>query len=167
METTTMIQVKELTRTFKRFTLGPLNLDVERGIAVGVIGANGSGKTTLFRLIMRLLKEDTGNIQMFGLTEENDEWKGKIGFAGGLLDAYDFLRVEELKNLISRWYPAWDEDQFLYFVNRYKIDVFERFGKCSKGTKKKLEFVFALSHNPELLLLDEPTAGVDLVSQRK
>lgn len=91
----------------------------------------------------------------------------QIGFAGGLLDAYDFLRVEELKNLISRWYPAWDEDQFLYFVNRYKIDVFERFGKCSKGTKKKLEFVFALSHNPELLLLDEPTAGVDLVSQRK
>jgi len=167
MGNTSMIQIEGLTKKFKRFTLGPLDLKVERGIIVGLVGANGSGKTTIFRLIMNLLKEDSGKIHLFGETKEEVEWKKRVGYTGELLEAYDFLKIEDIKNYLSRWYSKWNEDKFHKLVKRYKIDIREKFGKCSKGTKKKIEFIFALCHEPELLLLDEPTAGVDLVSQRK
>ncbi|WP_071392642.1 ABC transporter ATP-binding protein [Bacillus tuaregi] len=164
---TSLVEVKGLTKKYKKFTLGPLDMRVERGIVIGLVGANGSGKSTLFRLLMNLLKEDDGQVEMFGLPHRESEWKQKIGYAGELLEAYDFLTISEMKKLISRWYPTWDEDMYERLVQRYKLDESERFSKCSKGTKKKVEFIFSLCHHPELLLLDEPTAGVDLVSQRK
>ncbi|WP_071394241.1 ABC transporter ATP-binding protein [Bacillus tuaregi] len=164
---TSLVEVIGLTKKYKKFTLGPLDFKVERGIVIGLVGANGSGKSTLFRLLMNLLKEDDGQVQMFGRTHIDAEWKQKVGYAGELLEAYDFLSISEMKRLISRWYLSWDEEMYERLVKRYKIDVSERFSKCSKGTKKKVEFIFSLCHHPELLLLDEPTAGVDLVSQRK
>ncbi|MRG86749.1 ATP-binding cassette domain-containing protein [Salinibacillus xinjiangensis] len=164
-----LLQVKELTKTYKRFTLGPLDLEVEPDIVVGLVGANGSGKSTLFRILMDIVKEDTGHIKFFGQewTEDDIEWKLHVGYSGEILEAYEFLTITEMKNLISRWYQSWNHNEFENLVKRYKIDVDERYGKCSKGTKKKIEFIFTLCHNPTLLLLDEPTAGVDLVSQRK
>jgi len=118
---------------------------------------------------MNIVKENAGKINIFGnASSENEaEWKKKVGYAGELLEAYHFLKITEIKNLIARWYPNWNEEQFEQLVRRYQIDVDERFGKCSKGTKKKVDFIFALCHNPSLLLLDEPSAGVDLVSKRK
>jgi ABC-2 type transport system ATP-binding protein len=164
---TLFVEVEGLTKKYKKFTLGPLHFKVERGIVIGLLGANGSGKSTLFRLLMNLLKEDAGRVQMFGQRNSDNDWKHKVGYVGELFEAYDFLTITEMKKLISRWYSAWDEEMFENLVKRYKIDVSEKYSKCSKGTKKKVEFIFALCHNPELLLLDEPTAGVDLVSQRK
>jgi ABC-2 type transport system ATP-binding protein len=164
---TLLVEVRGLTKKYKKFTLGPLHFQVERGVVIGLVGANGSGKSTLFRLLMNLLKEDDGHILMFGQKITEDDWKQKIGYAGELLEAYDFLTIMEMKKLISRWYQDWDEEMFVNLVKRYKIDISQKFSKCSKGTKKKVEFIFALCHHPELLLLDEPTAGVDLVSQRK
>lgn len=72
-----------------------------------------------------------------------------------------------MKQLISRWYANWNEGLFQYLIKRYQIDLDEKFEKCSKGTKKKIEFIFSLSHNPILLVLDEPSAGVDMISRRK
>ncbi|MBY0149150.1 ABC transporter ATP-binding protein [Neobacillus niacini] len=164
---TLLVEVEGLTKKYKKFTLGPLHFQVERGVVIGLVGENGSGKSTLFRLLMNLLKEDDGHILMFGQKITEDDWKQKIGYAGELLEAYDFLTIMEMKKLISRWYQDWDEEMFVNLVKRYKIDISQKFSKCSKGTKKKVEFIFALCHHPELLLLDEPTAGVDLVSQRK
>lgn len=166
---TSILQVKGLTKKYKRFTLGPLDFHVEEGIVVGLIGANGSGKSTLFRLLMNIINADVGNVQVFGQKwNENDfDWKKKVGYTGELLDAYHFLTISELKKMISRWYSAWNENQFTELIKRYHIDVNEKYGKCSKGTKKKVEFIFSLCHNPTLLLLDEPTVGVDIVSQRK
>jgi ABC-2 type transport system ATP-binding protein len=164
---TLLVEVRGLTKKYKKFTLGPLHFQVERGVVIGLVGANGSGKSTLFRLLMNLLKEDDGHVLMFGQKITENDWKQKIGYAGELLEAYDFLTIIEMKKLISRWYQAWDEEMFVNLVKRYKIDISQKYSKSSKGTKKKVEFIFALCHHPELLLLDEPTAGVDLVSQRK
>jgi ABC-2 type transport system ATP-binding protein len=164
---TLLVEVEGLTKKYKKFTLGPLHFQVERGVVIGLVGANGSGKSTLFRLLMNLLKEDDGQVRMLGQKITENDWKQKIGYAGELLEAYDFLTIIEMKKLISRWYQAWDEEIFVNLIKRYKIDISQKYSKCSKGTKKKVEFIFALCHHPELLLLDEPTAGVDLVSQRK
>lgn len=168
METSTL-QVNGLAKRLKRFTLGPLDFEVKRGLVIGLVGANGSGKSTFFRLLMNIIKADSGTVRVLGQDwcENEDDWKKKVGYAGELLEAYDFLTIRKMKHLISKWYPTWNESRFNDLVKRYKVELDKKYGKCSKGTKKKVEFIFSICHQPTLLLLDEPTAGVDLVSQRK
>ncbi|WP_068677571.1 ABC transporter ATP-binding protein [Oceanobacillus sp. Castelsardo] len=166
---TSVLEVKGVKKGFKKFHFGPMNFELEQGMIVGLVGANGSGKSTFLRLLMSILKEDDGEIWFFGQNSFDDQsdYKEKIGYAGELLEGYDFLTIKGIKNLISHWYPTWNEEKFTELVKRYRIDIDEKFSKCSKGTKKKIDFIFALAHDPQLLLLDEPTAGVDIVSQGK
>jgi ABC-2 type transport system ATP-binding protein len=166
---TSVLEVKGLKKRFKKFHLGPLDFELEQGMIVGLVGANGSGKSTFLRLLMNMLKEDDGEIQFFGKdsSEDQPDYKEKIGYAGELFEAYDFLTIKGIRNLISHWYPSWNEEKFTELVKRYRIDIDEKFSRCSMGTKKKIDFIFALAHDPQILLLDEPTAGVDIVSQGK
>ncbi|QHS21741.1 ABC transporter ATP-binding protein [Virgibacillus sp. MSP4-1] len=163
------LEMKGLSRSFRKFKIGPLNLKVEQGSIIALVGANGSGKTTFFRLLMKVLKKDSGQGEIFGKdwSKNEDEWKKKVGYAGELLGGYHFLTIRKLAKLISRWFPSWDHEQFEQLSRRYDIDLDEKYEKCSKGTKKKIDFIFSLCHHPSLLLLDEPTAGVDIVSRRK
>src|SRR5699024_7973615 len=94
--------------------------------------------------------------------------KERIGYAGGrLYEAFDHLTISKLAELISHWYPNWDVVYYETLLERYQINPKEKYANCSDGTKKKIEFVFALTRHPELLLLDEPTANVDMLSQQK
>ncbi|ARK30421.1 ATP-binding cassette domain-containing protein [Halalkalibacter krulwichiae] len=164
-----VLTLKEVVKTYPRFTLGPLNLNIEQGTAVAVIGPNGSGKSTLFKLIMNIIKATDGKVELFGqvVSTEDSILKQQVGYVGDRLTPFGDLNVKKLAAFISYWYPNWDQKKYEHLVNRYEIDEQEIFQKCSKGTQKKIEFIFALAHNPKLLLLDEPSAGVDLLSQRK
>ncbi|WP_170885615.1 ABC transporter ATP-binding protein [Bacillus alkalicellulosilyticus] len=166
---TSMIDIQGMTKQYKKFTFGPIDFKVEAGTAVAIIGANGSGKTTFFRMMMNLLQTDVGSIRFFGkkLSEEETEIKKQIGYAGELLEPFHYLTIKDLSSLISYWYSNWDHQQYKYLLERYNIDESQKYGKCSKGTKKKVEFVFSLCHEAKLLLLDEPSAGVDMISQQK
>ncbi|OIJ15186.1 hypothetical protein BKP35_04870 [Anaerobacillus arseniciselenatis] len=166
---TSIVDIKGLTKHYKKFSLGPIDFEVETGTAVALVGTNGSGKSTFFRLIMNLLQSDGGSINIFDqdLTEKETEIKKSVGYVGDLLEPFSYLTVKELSSLISYWYPSWDDKRYTQLIERYHIDEGQKYGKCSKGTKKKVEFIFALCHKPMLLLLDEPSAGVDIISQRK
>ncbi|MFC0470809.1 ATP-binding cassette domain-containing protein [Halalkalibacter kiskunsagensis] len=164
-----VIDVVGLMKHYKKFTLGPIDFQVEKGTAVALVGTNGSGKSTVFRLLLNILQSDEGSIQLFGenMVEKETELKQKIGYVGDLYEQFGHFTIKELKSLVSYWYPSWDDERYSYLLKRYNIDDSEKFGKSSKGTKKKAEFIFSLCHDPKLLLLDEPSAGVDIVSQRK
>jgi len=166
---TSVLEVKGLEKKFKHFKLGPLNFSLEKGTAVALLGGNGSGKSTFFRLLMNILQKESGSITVFGekMIENEAELKRRIGYTGDLFDPFSSHKVKDLAKLVSRWYPNWDHDRYSYFINRYNINENEKYGKCSKGTKKKVEFVFSICHNPDILLLDEPSANLDIVSQRK
>lgn len=166
---TSLLRVNQLTKHYKKFTLGPINLEVEKGTIVALVGANSSGKSTLFRLIMKIIQADRGEIFFLGenIDKKEVEFKQKVGFAGELLEPFGHLTIAELGSLVSYWYPSWDHKKFEQLLIRYHIDSDEKFKKCSKGTKKKVEFILTLCHDASLLLLDEPTAGVDIISQRK
>ncbi|MFC5713701.1 ATP-binding cassette domain-containing protein [Thalassorhabdus alkalitolerans] len=164
-----VVELNNVKKSFKKFTLGPVNLTLEKGFSLGIAGANGSGKSTLFRLLVNILQADEGTIHFFGkfAAASESQHKQNIGFSGELVEAFSHLTIKELASYISYWYPHWDHEKYSYFLRRYLIDEKEKFGKCSKGTKKKVEFIFSLCHNPDLLLLDEPSAGVDISSQKK
>ncbi|MBD8069827.1 ABC transporter ATP-binding protein [Bacillus sp. PS06] len=166
---TSMIEIKGVTKHYQKFSLGPIDLQVEEGTALAVVGTNGSGKSTFFRMLMNLLQADSGSIQYFGdsMTEKETDIKREIGYAGELLEPFGNYTIKELSSLISYWYPSWDHQYCKLLVERYSIDEEKKFEKCSKGTKKKVEFIFSICHDAKILLLDEPSAGVDIISQRK
>ncbi|WP_332632062.1 ABC transporter ATP-binding protein [Halalkalibacter flavus] len=167
--TSSLLTTNELTKKYKKFTLGPIDLKVETGTAVAIVGANGSGKSTFFRLLMNLIQPNSGSVHVFNQTfgENEAEIKKKIGYAGELLEPFGHLTIRELANFVSFWYPNWDQRYFRYLIKRYQIDDSNKYAKCSKGMKKKVEFILSLTHHPTLLILDEPSAGVDIISQKK
>ncbi|MDT8860548.1 ABC transporter ATP-binding protein [Alkalihalobacillus sp. MEB130] len=167
--TKSIVLTKSLTKHYKKFTLGPIDFQIEEGTAVAIVGANGSGKSSFFRLLMNLLQPDEGSITLFdqSMNESEAEIKRKIGYSGGMLEPLGYLTVKEISSFFAYWYPTWDQEYYVNLINRYEIDTGMKFGKCSTGIKKRVEFIFSLSHHPTLLLLDEPSSGVDIVSQKK
>jgi ABC-2 type transport system ATP-binding protein len=164
-----VLMVNGLEKKYKKFQFGPVDFSLEKGTAVALLGGNGSGKSTFFRLLMNILQPEAGSVTIFGasLKEKETDIKRRIGFIGDMLEPFSALKIKDLASLVSHWYPTWDDERYQHLTARYGIDENEKYGKCSKGTKKKVEFVLSLCHSPDLLLLDEPSANVDIVSQRK
>lgn len=164
-----ILSINELSKRYKKFSFGPLDLQIERGTVVALVGPNGSGKSTFFRLIMNLVRADKGTVKCFGKCMNMYEMacKQKIGYvAGDLFQILGHLTIQKLADLVSYWYPSWNWKRYAELIDRYEIDEQEKYANCSTGTKKKVDFIFAMAHDPELLLLDEPSSGVDMVSQR-
>jgi ABC-2 type transport system ATP-binding protein len=166
-----VVELRGAKKSYGGFTLGPVDLAVEPGYVVAVVGPNGSGKTTLFRMLMGLARPDAGDLRLFGAPLDGDDevaTKRRIGYVPERATGHDDLTARELGRFISRWYPAsWDERRYLEMLARFEIEPGKRFGKLSKGTQRRLSFALALACEPELLLLDEPTDGVDPIARRQ
>jgi len=149
------------------FVLGPVDLAVEPGHVVAVVGPNGSGKSTLFGMLMNLLRPDSGEVALFGGRYPDDEVaiKRRIGYVPERPTGRDDMNAVALGKFVSRWYPRWDRRLYRDLLGRSGIDPGKRFGALSKGMRRRLSFALALATSPELLLLDEPTAGVDPIAR--
>jgi ABC-2 type transport system ATP-binding protein len=145
------------------FELGPIDLEVEPGRIVAVVGPNGSGKSTLFGILMNLLHPDSGHVSLFGRTypQGEVEIKRRIGFVPERATGHDDLSATTLGEFVSHWYPRWNQDLYRDLLVRYEVDPYKRFDELSRGAQRRLSFALALAQGTELLLLDEPTAGVD------
>ncbi len=130
---------------------------------MGFIGPNGAGKSTIIKLIMNLIKRDSGNINIFGLDNKKNEIavKERIGFVYDENHFYEDLTVQEMKNIIRPFYSQWDENLFKRYVKDFGLPSKKQIKHLSKGMKMKFSLAIALSHNAELLLMDEPTSGLD------
>lgn len=164
----TALQVRGLTRRLQSFQLGPFDLDVDQGSIVALVGNNGSGKSTLFRLLTRLLAMDQGSIRFVseGRVLEDKEAKQRIGYVGRTFGFFHNQSIDTLASFFAYWYPNWNQQKYEQLLERYQIDRKVSFAKCSTGTQKKVEFILALSSSPQWLLLDEPSSGLDLSSQK-
>lgn len=158
-----VVSVRGAVKTYGDFELGPVELDVEPGYVVAVVGPNGSGKSTLFRALMGLAPLDAGEIRLFGMRYPADEVaiKQRIGYVPERPTGHSEMRANELGKFVAHWYPGWDEALYHDLLRRFEIDAKRRFDKLSKGTQRRLSFAVALATDPDLLLLDEPTEGVD------
>lgn len=162
------ISASGLTKSYGGFTLGPVDLQIEPGYVVAVVGPNGSGKSTLFKMLMGLSRPDAGELTLFGRRHPREEVqiKRRIGYVPEVSTGHDDMSAAELGGFVSRWYPDWSEETYSGLLERFEIPSGQRFGKLSKGMQRRLAFALAAAREPELLLLDEPTDGVDPFARR-
>jgi ABC-2 type transport system ATP-binding protein len=152
----------------KAFHLSNLSMHVPRGAVYGFLGANGSGKTTTFRLLLSLLKADSGRITILGepMPERYVSVLARTGYVPERPHVYPSLTVREAIRLHRAFHENWDQRWADELLKQFKLVPDRRQGALSKGESGKLQMLLALSQRPELLILDEPTDGLDPVVRR-
>lgn len=160
-----ILEISNLRKEYKEFTLNNVSLTLPRGYIMGLIGPNGAGKSTTIKAIMNLINCDSGRIKLFGLDYENSEEdiKNKIGYVGEEQFFYEDMSVKWMEKFISQHYRQWNRDEFYALLERFNVSPTKKVKELSKGMRVKLSLALALAHNPELLILDEPTSGLDPV----
>lgn len=159
-----MIRLENAQKHYKEFDLD-CSLEVRPGQITGLVGENGAGKSTTFKLILGLIRDDGGTIEVFGkpiqqITHKDKENMGVVlsdsGFSG-------YVTVKDLLPVMSSLYSKFNKDSFLKNCEKYKIPLNKKIKEFSTGMKTKLKMLVAISHEADLLILDEPTAGVDVI----
>ena len=163
------IEIRGLEKHFSRFNLGPLDLAVPQGAVYGLIGPNGAGKTTTLDLILGLGREDAGSIKVLGLDHRRDEvaMKQQVGYASPEVLFNAWGRVHKLVRFVRGFYPSWDHAYCGRLLDSLHIGMDERIAALSFGSRVKLGLILALAWHPKILILDEPTAGLDAVSKQQ
>lgn len=158
-----ILEVKNLTKKYKDFTLDNISFRLEKGFIMGFIGPNGAGKSTTIKLIMNLIKKNSGEVKVFGLDniKNEKEVKQKIGFVYDENYFYEELNLLEMKNIIAPFYKNWENKLFDKYMKDFDLPVKKKIKELSKGMKMKYSLAIALSHGAELIIMDEPTSGLD------
>jgi ABC-2 type transport system ATP-binding protein len=166
---TPAIQIRALEKHFGRFHLGPLDLTVPRGAVYGLIGPNGAGKTTTLDLILGMGKEDAGAIKVLGLDHRRDEvaMKQQVAYFSPEVQFQAWGKVERLLQFVRGFYPTWDDAYCQHLLTTLQIGPQEKIRSLSFGSRVKLGLIVALSWHPKLLILDEPSVGLDAVSKKQ
>jgi ABC-2 type transport system ATP-binding protein len=164
-----VIDVRDVSRRFgKTIALADVNLSVPRGVVFGLIGENGAGKTTLIRHILGLLRPQSGTVRVFGLDPTLDP-VGVLSRLGTLSEERDlpgWMRVEELIRYSKAFYPSWDNAYAEALRDAFELDPKARIRHLSRGQQARAGLLVALAFRPELLVLDEPSSGLDPVVRR-
>lgn len=155
-----VIEIKDLTKKYKGFTLESLSLTLPSGCIMGLIGENGAGKSTTIKSILGIVKPDGGSINVFG-HELSDKDKNDIGVVLDDVGLPTVFTVNDVNTVMKRTYTNWDEEQYRRYIDSFGLPEKKLFKDYSKGMKMKLGIAIALSHNAKLLILDEPTSGLD------
>ncbi len=159
------IEISGLTKKYDGFTLDNVSFNVPKGSIMGFIGQNGAGKTTTIRSLLNIIKIDSGEIKLLGLDHLKDEYevKERIAVVFDELPFHDSFTGIALSKMFAGLYGAWDEKRFFELCDRFGLPTKKKLGKFSKGMKMKMQIATALSHNAELLIMDEATTGLDPV----
>lgn len=166
-----MIKLDAVSKVFGKTTVvDRLSLDIKKGEIFGLLGPNAAGKTTTIRLLCNLLSISSGTATVAGLdlVKNREALKHKIGYVAQYFGLYDELSVFDNLKFYTSLYGRVDEEKLTALLKKYKIDEFKdaKAGSLSGGYKRRLSLCCALSHEPEVIFLDEPTAGIDPVTRK-
>lgn len=153
----------------RKDVLDGLDLSVPRGAVYGLLGRNGAGKTTILKLLMGILAPRRGAIRIDGqdVDRVTPKMRRRIGYVSQEQHFYRWMRVHQLAKFVGGHYPSWDQAELESLLARFLLDPTQRVGELSTGSKMKLAMALALAHHPPVLILDEPTAGVDPVTRKE
>jgi len=166
-----MIKLKKLSKKFANTTVvDEISLNIQKGEIFGLLGPNAAGKTTTIRMLCNLLSISSGEATIDGidLHSSSDALKHKIGYVAQYFGLYEELSVMENLRFYTSLYTQVDDAGLLALLEKYKISEYKdaKAGSLSGGYKRRLSLCCALSHNPDVLFLDEPTAGIDPVTRK-
>jgi ABC-2 type transport system ATP-binding protein len=163
------IEIRQLKKIYPNFTLGPVDLTVPRGAIYGLIGPNGAGKTTAIDLIFGMGKNDGGTIRVLGLDHHADEveLKRRAAYVSPDLNFSVWDKVGKAIRFVRGFYPEWDDAYCTRLMKSFHLEAGEKIATLSFGAKTKLSLLLALSRRPQVLILDEPTTGLDAVSKQE
>lgn len=162
------LEINGLRKVYRDFVLKDVTFSVPEGYIMGLIGPNGAGKTTIIKLIMNLIRKDGGEIRVFGMDHQKQEAevKSRIGFVYDVPSFYSDARLSVIEHSIRPFYPRWDHDLFLSLAGEFELPLKKKFKKLSQGMKTRFALALALCHDADLVLMDEPTTGLDPVFRR-
>ena len=164
-----VVDIHKVTRRFGAITaLDEVSLHVPRGTVFGLVGVNGAGKTTLLKHVLGLLKAQTGRVRVFGLDPVADPVGvlSKIGYLSEEKDLPDWMRLDELLHYSRAFYPRWDDRYAEELRQTFELDRAKRVKQLSRGQRARTGLLVALAHRPEILVLDEPSTGLDPIVRR-
>ena len=161
-----MLKLEHVKKQYKDFHLD-CSLTVKPGMITGLIGANGAGKSTTFKAVLGLIRTESGSVELFGkqpeeITPEDKERLGVVladsGFSG-------YLSIRDLIPVLKAMYHQFDQTYFEEQCRRFELPMTKKIKEFSTGMKRKLQVLAAISHHADLLILDEPTAGLDVLAR--
>jgi ABC-2 type transport system ATP-binding protein len=166
---TAVIETQQLTKSYGRYRgIVDVDLVVDQGEIFGFLGPNGAGKTTTIRILLDLIRATSGSAKVFGIESSADPVAihRRIGYLPGEWNLYDRLTGAETIRYFANLRGGIDQGYVDELVQRLDLDPSRRFREYSRGNKQKVGLITALQHRPELLILDEPTAGLDPLVQQ-
>lgn len=159
------LELHHVRKNFEHFTLQDISLALPRGYILGLIGENGAGKSTIIKLLLNLLHSDGGQIEVLGIPAEtfSAQRNEQIGVVMDERGLPEMLNLRQINRIMEDLYSSWDSDTFYSLTARFGLPEKSKIKTYSRGMKMKLSIAVALSHNAQLLILDEATNGLDPV----
>jgi len=163
------IEIRGLKKSYTGFTLGPIDMTVPEGAIYGLVGPNGAGKTTTIDLLFGMGAKEAGQITVLGLDHLRDEvaMKRQVGYVSPDLTYSPWGKVGRAIQFVKGFYPSWDDAYCERLLKTLHVGTGERIMALSFGARIKLSLILALSWRPKLLILDEPTVGLDAISKQE
>src|SRR5689334_15150990 len=164
-----IVDVSNLSRMFgSKPALEDVSFRATAGQVYGLVGANGAGKTTLLKHLLGLLRAATGSVRVFGLDPVRDPVRvlGRVGYLSEERELPEWMRIDELMAYTQAFHPTWDASYARELLETFGLDPSKKIKELSKGMRAQAGLVAAVAHRPELLILDEPSSGLDAVVRR-
>ncbi len=157
------IAIKNLSKSYKDFTLNKISFSVPKGSIMGFVGENGAGKTTTIKAILDLIRTDEGEVTILGSNAKMlpMDLKSQIGVVFDGSNLHDNMNAKNVNIVMKNIYQNWDERVFYEYLRKFQLPEKKIIKDYSRGMKMKLSIVIALSHHSKLLILDEATSGLD------
>ncbi len=161
------LDVSQLKKTYKDFTFGEVTFSLPQGCILGLLGENGAGKSTLIKLLLGLIRPESGCVSFYGkdLSPNDAAWREDVGVVLDEVGMPGCLTAKEIGRVLAPMYRNWDAATYSALLSRLSVPADRPFEALSRGMKMKLGIAAALAHSPKLLLLDEATNGIDPVSR--
>ena len=159
-----MVKLDQVKKQYNDFRLN-CSIEIPKGQVTGVIGRNGAGKTTMFKAILGLIKIDSGNVELFGkdVRELTAQEKQKIGAVLADSGFCGYLSIKDYVPMLAAMYSDFSKEKFVSECERMELPLKKKIKDFSSGMKRKLQILTSMSHNADLLVLDEPTVGLDVI----
>jgi ABC-2 type transport system ATP-binding protein len=165
-----IVQLQNVSKRFRKTqALDNVTLDIMPGRIIGLLGANGCGKSTLLRHMIGLYLPNAGQCITFGVDAKSltPTELGRIGYVHQEGELLAWMKVKQLIRYVSAYYPGWNSDVEVEYIDDFDIDLDQRVGSLSPGQRQKLAILLAIGFEPELLILDEPASGLDPIARSK